>query len=159
MAYGSSYYTVKTAIIEALQGRPGLAEVSVLYQVPERPQDLAGPSGIADVIFLHDAEGSYENVVACGLPLKLDESYNLVLVIECIRTDTDGTQSIVDQRVDELLGEVLGELANNPTFGVTEFDFCRITRGSFRRTAGQLGSGHGARCEFDLEINARLSFD
>lgn len=158
MSVGSSYATAKAAIVSRLETRGGLSEVTVRYQAPVVASDMGGASG--DAIWLDAAEGDYENVVICGLPLRLEEIYSLTLVVQSLRPTTDGTQQAADERVDEVLYEILAELANDPTFGVTAFNYFQITRGSFRRITGFLpsGAGHGARCELDLNVECRHTF-
>lgn len=160
MSVGSSYSTVKRAITDVLSDRGGLAEVSVSYQAPVAGEDVTGPTGAADAIWLHDADGEYDNVVICGLPLRLEERYDLVLVVQSLQPDSLGTQEVADTRVDEMLFEVLDALATDPTFGVDDFDYLQVTRGRFRRVTGFLptGSGHGARAELRLEVECRIAF-
>lgn len=158
MSVGSSYSTAKAAIVTKLTARGGLSGVSIKYQAPEKTADVGGESG--DAIWVDDAEGDYENVVICGLPLRLEEVYSLKLVIQSLRPSTTGTQQVADARVDALLFEVLTELATDPTFGVTAFNYFQITRGAFTRTTGFLptGAGHGSRCELDLNVECRHVF-
>jgi hypothetical protein len=119
---------------------------------------MDGESG--DAIWLDQAEGDYENVVICGLPMRLEEVYSLTLVIQSLRPARDGTQQVADARVDALLFEVLTELATDPTFGVTAFNYFQITRGAFKRITGFLptGAGHGSRCELELNVECRHVF-
>lgn len=158
MNVGSSYSTAKAAIVQKLGRRGGLANVEIHYQAPVQASDAGGESG--DAIWLDDAVGDYENVVICGLPLRLEEIYALTLVIQVLRPSTDGTQQVADERVDAILYEVLSQLATDPTFGVTAFNYFQITRGAFTRTTGFLptGGGHGARCELDLNVECRHTF-
>lgn len=158
MSVGSSYSTAKAAIVTKLTARLGLAGVVIHYQAPEKASDVGGESG--DAIWLDNASGEYENVVICGLPLRLEELYTIRLVIQSLRPSTAGTQQVADARVDAMLFEVLQELAADPTFGVTAFNYFHITRGSFTRVTGLLptGAGHGARCELDLSVECRHTF-
>lgn len=158
MSVGSSYSTAKAAIVSKLDARSGLDGVNVLYQAPEQASDVGGESG--DAIWLDDAEGDYDNVVICGLPLRLEELYTLKLVAQSLRPSRDGTQLVADQRVDALLYEILDELATDPTFGITSFNYFQITRGAFTRVTGVLpnGAGHGSRAELQLNVECRHVF-
>lgn len=158
MSVGSSYSTAKAAIVSKLNARAGLSGVAISYQAPLVSSDLGGESG--DAIWLDNATGGYDNVVICGLPLRLEELYDLRVVIQSLRPSTTGTQQVADERVDELLYEIFDELADDPTFGVTTFNYFHITRGSFARITGFLptGAGHGARCELDLNVECRHTF-
>lgn len=160
MSVGSSYSTVKAAIASRLAARGGLSAVSVSYQAPKDAYNVAGPTGVQDAIWLDGADGDYDNVVVCGLPLRLEERYDLLLVVQSLRAHSLGTQQSADTRVDELLFEVLDELATDPTFGVTGFDYLQVTRGRFRRWTGFLpnGAGHGAGAELRLEVECRHAF-
>lgn len=162
MPAGSTYAALKAAIVERLQARSALSAVSVLYRPPERADEVAGESGVNESIWLDEAAGDHTNVVFGGLPLCLDESYSLALVIQVLRPTSDGEQQVADERVDELLYEVLSELAHDPSFGVDapEFDLVQVTYSSFTRTGGflQSGSGHAAGAELELAVQARINF-
>lgn len=165
---GSSYSVVKAAVVAALKARPALSQVAVSYQAPVQATDAQGPAGGHEAIWLDDAEGDQNNVIIKGLPLTLDESYTLRLVVQVLARSSEGTQQVADARVDDLLGEIVHAFASNPTFGVepadagagATFDHLQITRAGFRRVTGFLqgSSGHGARAELDLQVEARISF-
>jgi hypothetical protein len=160
MAVGSTYAALKAAIVDRLRARPALSAVTVSYRAPETASEVQGESGSRELIHLDDAEGDHSNVILGGLPLVLDESYSLKLVVQVLRPT--GEQLEADERVDELLFEVLSELANDPTFGVDapEFEHVQVTYSSFIRTTGflQNASGHAAGAELELAVEARLSF-
>jgi hypothetical protein len=160
---GSSYSTLKAAIVDQLRVRPGLSAVSVSYQAPLQPPDVQGPTGSAEAIWLDDAEGEHDNVVVCSLPLQLEELYAIRVIIQVLRPTSLGTQEEADRRVDELAYEVLHELAHDPTWGLSgtgAFNYLHTTRSTFRRVTGYLpnGSGHAARYELSLQVDSRISF-
>lgn len=165
---GSSYAAVKRALRDRLQERPGLLGVAVEYQAPVQAADNRGSAGQYEKIFLDDVDdGELNNVVVCALPLRLDESYHLTVVVEVIRPSTLGTQEAADERVDQLLYEIVHEIASNPTLDIdpnpgphSHFDFLNVTRGRFVRDTGFIAgtNGHGARCVLDVEVSCRLSF-
>jgi hypothetical protein len=163
MPVGSTYSTLKTAIYDKLKARPALSAVAVNYRAPEKATEVQGESGSREAIFLDDAEGEHDNVVFGGLPLRLEETYSLKLVIQVLRKGDSSEQQDADRRVDELLYEVLHELASDPTFGIDDdaFDYLQVTYSDWKRTTGFLDTsgGHAAGCELDLQVEARLSFD
>lgn len=163
MTVGSGYSTVKFAIYNQLRARANLQGVAVSYQSPLQAEDVQSSTGSGEAIWLDDADGEYENVVICSLPLQIEELYNITLNVQVLRAESEGTQYEADKRVDELLWEVMNELANDPTWGLSgthNFVYLHTTRGIFRRVTGFLpgGAGHGARCEMNLEVKSRLSF-
>lgn len=161
MAVGSSYSTVKAAAVAALKARPALSAVAVTYRAPETSTEVQGESGSNESIFFDDAEGGdLDNEIIASLPLRLEETYQLKLVVQVLRPSSDGTQQDADERVDELLYEVLKEIASDPTLGITGFDYLHITTAAFNRRTGFLGTsgGHAASCELMLSVEARLSF-
>lgn len=164
MPLGSSYSSVKAAIVASLAERPGLATVNVSYSAPRQREDVQDSTGSGDTIFLDEAEGSYENLVFGGPGLWLDEAYSLNLVIQSLQADSESAQADVDRRVDEMVWEVLDEMAVNATFGC-DIDAAGlvhliIARGNFRRVTGPLSpSGYGARLELTLSVDARIRFD
>lgn len=160
---GSSYATLKNAIVTQLQARPGLVGVAVNYQAPVQAEDIQASTGTSEAIWLDDADGDIGNTVICGLPLQLEDEYNIMVVIQVLRPESAGTQYAADLRCDELVGEFLHELAHDPTWGLNasgQFVHLRTTQGPYRRITGFLpgGAGHGARFEMNLIVQSRLSF-
>lgn len=161
MTLGSSYSTVKAAIYARLSSRPRLQGVALDLHPPVDALKLTGPNGSGEAVWLADAEGDYENVVICGPGrLDLDETFTLTIVLQALAKNSSDTQLVTDQRVDELLGEVLTAMAEDPTWGVTEFVYCQSTYGQVRRFAGPLGDRptFPSRAELDLVVEARISF-
>lgn len=163
MAVGSSYAALKRAITTQLKARSALSAVSVSYQAPLQAKDVLDASGSGTAIWLEDSEGAHENVVICSLPLQLEERYALGLIIQVVFDSSDGTQEAADERCDELLYEVLAELANDPTFGLSTgdpYNYLHVTRSTWRRGGGFLpsGAGHGAWIRLLLDVEARIHF-
>lgn len=163
MAVGSSYAALKRAIIDRLQARSALSAVSVSYQAPIQASDVLDSKGNGEAIWLDEAEGEHQNVVICSLPLHLEEVYALVCVIQVVQDHSEGTQQAADERCDELLFEVLSELANDPTFGLSTgdpFNYLHVTRSTWQRRTGFMpsGAGHGSTIRLMLEVNARIHF-
>jgi hypothetical protein len=166
MTIGTSYSVAKRTLIDALTARPGLAGVTVAYDLPTRGQDIRGDTGSWERISFDEGvdpipvEGSQANVVFCSLPLHLDETYLLPVVIQVVRPEANDTRAI-DERVDELVGEVLEEVATDPTLGLLSFSRFEIPRAAATaRWAGYIGEGRGraAGCRLDLEVECRITF-
>jgi len=165
--YGSSYSTVKAAVVAKLDARSGLDGVSVAGEPPVDPFKVQGDTGSGKAIWLADAEGDYDNVVLCGAGrLDLEETYDLTLVLQALPQSTSDTQAVTDQRVDAMLGEVLLQMATDPTWGITAsadlpIVYLMSTRGSFRRFVGPIAERNirPSRCELDLHVQCRITFD
>lgn len=163
MALGSSYSSVKWAIHDQLAARAGLQGVAVSYQAPVQATDVQDSSGSGEAIWLDDGAGEHNNVVICSLPLQIEEQYQISVIVQVLRPSSLGTQREADLRVDELLYEVLHELATDPTWGLSNvgnFVYLHTTRSTFQRVTGFLpsGAGHGARAELNLQVDSRLRF-
>ena len=121
-----------------------------------------------DVLWVQDADQGNEvdiEVLTGAQPVTYDELVFLDVVIQVLEDGTDATQSSVDQRAEELYGEVVGTLAGNallvdetnpddPTVDGTE---ARIT--GFASPHGFLpdGSGFGTRIVVSIECSSRIS--
>ena len=164
MAEGSSVYAVKAALVTLLTARAGLSGVSISHQAPTKATDLKTTTGNFDAIWLGDADDSTNVVVFSGLPLRLDESYELDLMVQVLRPTTTGTQAVCDARASVLLGEVFGLLSSNPTLGLADgsgtpdFARCEAVPTGWRNVTGPLpgGTGFGSRFEVRLGVEAVL---
>lgn len=165
MADGSTLYAVKAALVTQLALRAGLSGVSISHQAPTKATDLKTTTGDFDAIWLGDADDDTNVVVFSGLPLRLDESYELDLIVQVLRPTTEGTQAVCDARASSLLGEVFGLLASNPTLGLADgsgspdFPRCEVVPTGWRNITGPLpaGVGFGSRFEVRLGVEGRLS--
>lgn len=160
MSVGSTYAAAKAAIVTKLDARNGLDAVTVLGEPPVNALNLTGATGSGQAIWIADAEGDYDNVVLCGNGrLDLDETYALMIVFQALPLDGED-QADTDAKVDTMLYEFLDEMAGDPTWGVTAFTQFYTSRGSFRRYVGPVTDRNirPSRCEFALEVNARISF-
>lgn len=157
---GTTLAAGKTALITALQARPGLAAVNVSRHIPVAAADLRNAAGDFDAVWLGDATGDDNVIILKSLPLEFDESWELDLAIQVLRPTSTGTQDIADARAVAILGEVLGTLATDPTLGLgaTFLRFEVIPTG-WRHIAGSLpkGVGFGSRFELRLHADARLA--
>lgn len=161
MTLGSTYAAGKAAILAQLDARSGLDDVTVMGEPPVDALKVTGPAGNGKAIWLADAEGEYDNEVFCGVGrLDLSETYTLTIVIQALPTAGE-SQADTDLKVDNMLGEILTELAADPTWGLTgTFHQFETTRGGFRRYVGPIGERalRPSRCELDLEVRARITF-
>lgn len=160
---GSTYATLKAAIVTQLSARSGLEGVDVLPAPPADALKVHGPTGAGKAIWIADAEGDQDNTVLCGEGrLDIDETYSLTIVLQALPIDNEA-QTATDLKVDQMLGELLLELASDPTWGLVTgpVQYLITSRGSFRRFTGPLpgNATYPSRCEFDLDVEARISFD
>lgn len=158
MPAGSTYAALKQAIVTRLDTRPALTATAISAAPPVDPFKVVGASGSGQAIWIADGEGVYENVVIGGPPLRLEELYTLTIVFQALPANTSDTQLVTDQRVDDMLGEFLSEMASDITWGITDFEYLHSTYGAFRRFSGPV-TDRGifpSRCELDLEVEARL---
>lgn len=166
MTVGSSYATVKTAIVTKLRARSALTDVAVEPAPPANPTEVMGESGSGKAIWIADADGQYDAVVMAAPDLRIDETYELVIVIQSLPKDTDDTQLVTDQRVDEMLYEVLHQVAAELTvdapWGIATqdgpFNYLQITPAGFERFAGPLTNQrpYPSRTEQRLLVESRL---
>lgn len=174
MSVGSSYAAVKTALQTLLDARSGLDNVSVLSQAPLKPSELAGADGTSDAIWLGDTTGEYSDECFRALPLAFDETYDLTISIQSLKPTSAGSQVAADLRVDQMLYEVLAQIAGDPSIGNSPpggtpvtgaitpntFNYLDALPSGFRRIVGFLptGAGHGSRCELTVTIHCRHVF-
>ena len=158
---GSTLPAVKRALVAALQARPGLADVTVSYQAPERASDVTNDSGLFDAVWLDAADSGIvahdANIKAP--PHEFDEEYDLLVVVQSLRPQSDGTQEVTDQRCSEMLAELVGVLASTNALieKTTQNPFCIATYAGFDENIGALLPGHGTRYEARVHIQARLA--
>lgn len=164
MSHGSAYSVVKAALVTQLAARPGLAAVNVSYQAPIKPEDVRSETGAYELIHMGDAEGEMDAIVFGGSAnLTWDETYTQEVVIQVLQASS--TQQDADDRMEELLYEVVAELANQQAWNFAALDlsqFANLTLVpiSARRETGYLEgqNGHGATCVLGVEVQYRRSF-
>jgi len=161
----SSYAAIKTALVTRLTARVGLTSVNVLRHVPVNVDDLRTDAGTIEAIWVAGAEGISEDVVFCAGDLRFDETCTLDIVIEVHGTDSDDTQQAVDERCNELLFEVLADLAaqndwDKAALNLDVFDYLYFTPNSYLWGEGRLQQTgvYGANVTVGLEVKARRTF-
>jgi len=167
MAHGTTYSALKSLLVTRLKARIGLNGVTVRYQPPIDPLDV-NALGSREAIWFGDADGLFDNVVFCDGGLRFDESLLLTTVIQVLGAESLDDQEQVDRRIEELLFEVLGELADDDfriavqddaTLGV--FDYIIVTPETQQWTVGRLpqsGKAHGAGIELGIRVESRRGY-
>jgi hypothetical protein len=172
---GTAYSSVKGAIVHLLQSSTSLQESGTIvsYETPANQTDIRTDKGKYEAIYFDDAgtgigpvtgDSKQDNVIICSLPLRIEEEFTLPLWIVVLEPNRDDTQEAADRRVDELLFEVMKEIASYPTLGlenVPEFDYLQVTKASqYERRTGFLredAPGRGASARYYLHVKCRLN--
>jgi hypothetical protein len=166
MSQASAYPVIKQALVARLQARAALANVNVLDHVPVNVDEIRTPTGAMETIFPVGADGTSLDVVFCAGALRFDEEFILDLVVEVHGTDSDSTQPVVDARVNELLYEVLADIADQQnwdkaTLGLDVFEYVYFTPSTYLwgETRIQQTEVYAANVTLGLGVNARRSFN
>lgn len=165
MPAASAYDTFKAALITRLQARPALADVNVLYRVPINQDDIITPSGTREAIWVGGAEGTDDDVVFCAGDLRFDETYEQEVGIEVLGTSSGDTQATVDARLNELLFEVLADIAAQldwdfAALDLDVYDYLWFSPRRKRWTGGRLQQTgvFAGGLELFIEVRARRTF-
>lgn len=166
MPHGSAYSAVKSALVTRLTARAGLAGVKVSYQAPVKVEDIQGEFGAYEMVNFDEADGTFDVNVFCGASnMVFDEDYVQTCIVQVLRPESEGTQEVADQRVQEILYEIHAELADQGEWdtadlGLDDFTYIEVTPVSQKWDTGFLpaGAGHGSKCELGLRVQARRSF-
>lgn len=167
MAHGTTYSAIKSLLTARLTARSGLHGVAVRYQPPLDPKDV-NSVGAREAIWFGDTEGDFSNVVFCDGGLRFDEDITIVCIIQVLGKESLDDQEAVDRRVEELMLEVLAELAD-PAFAaavladavLAAFDYVMVTPASQQWRVGRLGqasTAHAAGCELGIRVESRRSY-
>lgn len=166
MAQATAYSAVKAALATLLRARVGLASVTVSYGAPEKLPDIKSIAGSWENIHFDGAEGDFSNVVFCDGGLDFDEDYVQTCRLQNLRPESLGTQQACDERVEEMLYEVLDELSgqadwDHADLGLSYLEYLIVTPLTQEWTTGRLGGttgGHAAGLELGLRVQSRRSF-
>lgn len=162
MSDGSSLATAKSRLEAVLEARAGLAGVPVTDGGPVSARDLQNDSGAYEAIWFGDSRTVQIEVPHTGLPVELDETYELDVVIQVLkRAEAADTQAAATARSVALLGEVIGALAADPSLGYTPTVALPILEAlpqTWEHKGGWLGKGdeHGSRFVLKVRIFSRL---
>jgi hypothetical protein len=168
MAHGTTYSAVKSLLVARLSARTGLHDVEVRYQPPVSPLDVDSV-GAREAIWFGDCEGNFDNVVFCDGGLRFDEDIVITCVIQVLGKESLDDQEEVDRRVEELMVEVLGEIADPDFYGaailadeiLSAFDYVTVTPTSQQWRVGRLtatGKAHAAGCQLGIHVESRRSY-
>jgi hypothetical protein len=163
MSAATPYSVFKSAMVTRLSARSGLAGVTVAYDAPNETPDVRA-SGSWESIHFDKISGASNNVIMCAGSLVYDFDYVQVAVVQLIRPDSLGTQQAADERLEELLNEVLAEMADQQgwdmaALGLDVFDYFQATLASIDTRTGKLSSqGHGAAYDLGIRVQARRSY-
>lgn len=165
MPQASAYAPIKQALVTRLSARPALAGVSVLGHVPVNTDEIRGPGGAPETVYVAGAEGVSEDIVFCAGGLRFDETFTLDVVCEVHGTDSSATQEQVDGRCNELLYELLADIAGQkdwdlPDLGLDVFDYLYFTPSTYLWGAARLQQTgvFAANVTQGLQVKARRSF-
>ncbi|MFI7678562.1 hypothetical protein [Actinophytocola sp. NPDC049390] len=144
---GTSLIAFKTALVDRLGERPGLAGVAVLYarsDVDSLPDEA---------IWLEKAETeSLEFPAFRPTKMELQEVYDLDVTVQ-VRLTQGQTQRQADARALELLAELQQQLAEAPQL-CDDIQWAKPE--SWKYHGGQLDSGHGCRFDIVVRVHARM---
>lgn len=147
MSTGTTLVAFKTALVDALTARPGLAGVQVSYGFPEMEiQD--------ESIWLQDAQASTGFPVMKSGTKKVEEQYSITVACQVLRSEGE-SQLVADVRAAELLVEVQQTLAETPQL-IPDIMWAELD--GWRHHVGLLpkGEGHGSRFDVQVQVRARL---
>lgn len=156
MPTGTALVDAKTALVTLLSARDGLDGVVVTRHAPKNTDDLRNSDGAYEAIWIRSANGSYEPTTLRAGVLDLEEQWDLDVVIQVIQRSS--TEEATELRATELLDEVLLEIQDDPSLGVTSYRMFQAIPGQIREESGPMeqGDAYGARFELTVEITARI---
>lgn len=161
---GSTIATVKKALVDTIATRVDATNVVISYNAPRKATDLRNDVGDYEAIWLGDADGDENVPVFHSTPLWWDETYEFDVLIQVLRRGSEAEQSEADERACELLGIVLGALAQDPTLGAamtpipSDFRRLEVVPARWRHVTGRLDpNGFGSRFELRLSVEGRVA--
>jgi hypothetical protein len=161
---GSAYPLIKAALITRLTVRAGLQGVNILAHPPISRDELRSPTGRNESIFFAGATGPFADVIMSAGDLRFDETPVMTVVAEVTGTTSEHTQLDVDARCNELVYEVLTEIAGQhtwplSTYGLDVFNYVWFTPASGTWNTGRIdgipAGAYGASFELGLQVQAR----
>lgn len=166
MTQATAYSTVKQALVTLLEARQGLSGVKVSYGPPVNIPDIRSINGSWENIhFLGVDGGTFDEIVFCDGGLRFDEDYVQEVRIQVLRPTNIGTQKACDERVGELLYELLAELAGQhdwdlASLSLDHLNYLMVLPATQEWDVGRLEgtAGHAAGIKLGLQVRARRSF-
>lgn len=123
MTVGTVLPKVRAQLIELLSARAGLAGVLVSYSVPKSGEQLEAGEA---VFFPSESSGVIDNLALRALPLLLSETWQQGVVCQVLPPDDSYDQQTAETRAAELAGEVIDEVAGDPSLGLSVDEWGRI---------------------------------
>ncbi len=165
---GTTYGLFKSKFMLALQAVSELSTVSRQYNSPVSGADLVGSTGLyehicyADAEFKEPADGDQENVIICGLPVNIEEDFEVPVMIQVILNE-QGTQEEADARLDQIFYYVMKTIAANPGMGIKSADhpevvYFKATYCNFTRKSGIIDTGRGSGMILNIQCKARINY-
>lgn len=149
MSTGSSLVELKQAVVAALAARPGLSGVQVTYAYP-----VANVTG--EDIWLANAEGTLTIPTMRAGTKRVEESYDLLVVAQVLKTAGEG-QEAADLRAVAVLAEIQQCFAETPQL-IPLILWAQVT--GWQHSTGSYGGEEascGSRFEITVNVRARLS--
>lgn len=160
--YGTTLPVVKDAIYTLLAARVNGPTVpfALSYGSPTDAVQLLAESGAGVAAWWADeVDASLEVPVFKAGDKWYDETYPLTLVIQGLALNTDDSQSVIDVRASQVLGEAIGLLAEDPSAGITDttgYEIHEIVPLGWRYRSGVLNVQRAGHFEFQMAVTARL---
>lgn len=162
----STYSVVKQALVTRLQLAGTLSSTNLLTHMPTTVEEIRTTNGKYEVVAMAEARNTYDDVVFTDGLLIFDETLLQTVVIEVHGVDSLDTQQVVDTRANEILMQVLAEVARQSTWdlaalGLADFDFVTVTPDSGEWHPGRLQqptATFATSYDLVLEVRSRRSF-
>lgn len=153
---------VRSALVDLLAERPGLADVAVDYEPPAGHDNLqaAGSDTPAAIWMAGAAEGSWDIETLGPTPIRFVETAAQVVVLQVLPEDDNDRQASIEARLAAMVGEVVDLIAGDLTLGIDVATAGRVEvlPGSYDWEAGRMNlgteGGFAARCFMTLTIRA-----
>lgn len=162
MSNSAAVAAVRSQLVELLSERLGLADVVVAYEPPAGHVDLqaAGSDTPAAIWMAGDASGQWQIESLRGPPLRFVETAEQTVVLQVLPADDSDRQADIEARLAAMVGEVVDQLAGDPTLGIGDdvAPLIQVLPAEYEWTAGRMDLGtegaFAARCEMTLTIRA-----
>ena len=133
---GSAVVAAKSALVNALAGRPGLADVAVSYAWP-------GDALERVALYLGNVTGRHDPAGMRAGRKSRDEEFVVEVFVE-VRADGE-PQEVADERAVAVAREVEDALADDPTLASSSLLWARVETYELRQSATTEGRWAGVR--------------
>lgn len=147
---GTTMFAFRSALLDALRARPGLAGVQLAYDKPV--SELQSEAMWWDM----EAESDDELPLMEAGTKTVEETYTVAMVLQVL-VDDGRDQQAADLRAAELLAELQQELAAKPQT-IEDINWAQLSGWAYigKAIAGDGGSCRGARFGVVITVKARL---